>query len=180
MKHALERDFASANSSAPVPPEQVDDPESKPATSVVGTGAPSPAWQPPTRSGLVRLGALLSVALAVVAILYAWRLPPFAGQFEQTDDAYVRGQTTVISPQVAGYVSQVEVKDFDTVEPGQVLVRIDDRIYAAKVEQAKANVQTQIANLHNSVQGQRSAEAGELAGDAGIFNDSWSPSFSNC
>jgi hypothetical protein len=50
---------------------------------------------------------LLLVLGAIAAILYAWRLPPFGGRYEQTDDAYVRGQTTVISPQVSGYVSQV-------------------------------------------------------------------------
>jgi multidrug resistance efflux pump len=127
-------------------------------------------WNPPRRSKLARLAILLAVAAAIVAILFAWQLPPFGGRYEQTDNAYVRGQTTVISPQVSGYVSDVPVTDFQNVESGEVLVRIDDRIYSARVAQARANVLSQAANLANSTQAQRSREAGELAGDAAISN----------
>ena len=31
-------------------------------------------------------------------ILYAWRLPPFASAIEMTENAYVRGQVTIIAP----------------------------------------------------------------------------------
>jgi multidrug resistance efflux pump len=128
------------------------------------------SWKPPASSAPKRIAILAIVGAAILAILYAWQLPPFGGLFEQTDNAYVRGQTTIISPQVSGYVSEVAVSDFEDVKPGQVLVRIDDRIYSARVAQARANVLTQLANLDNSTQTQRSREAGELAGDAAIFN----------
>lgn len=128
------------------------------------------SWKPPASSAAKRIAILAIVGAAILAILYAWQLPPFGGRFEQTDNAYVRGQTTIISPQVSGYVSEVAVSDFEDVKPGQVLVRIDDRIYSARVAQARANVLTQLANLDNSTQTQRSREAGELAGDAAIFN----------
>ena len=111
---------------------------------------------------------VLLILTAILAILYAWQLPPFGGRYEQTDNAYVKGQTTVISPQVSGYVSDVPVQDFENVEAGQVLVRIEDRIYSAKVAQARANVLTQSANFDNSTQAQRSKEANELAQDAAI------------
>jgi multidrug resistance efflux pump len=111
---------------------------------------------------------VLLILTAILAILYAWQLPPFGGRHEQTDNAYVKGQTTVISPQVSGYVSEVPVQDFENVEAGQVLVRIEDRIYSAKVAQARANVLTQSANFDNSTQAQRSKEANELAQDAAI------------
>ena len=125
-------------------------------------------WTPPAKTWLMRslIAALLVVAVAV--ILYAWQLPPFGGHYEQTDNAYVRGQTTVISPQVSGYVSFVPVKDFQEVGAGDVLVRIEDSIYSARVAQARANVLTQIANLQNSDQAQRSKEASTLVQDAGI------------
>ncbi|HET9353387.1 MAG TPA: HlyD family secretion protein [Sphingomicrobium sp.] len=127
-------------------------------------------WTPPASSVPKRIAILAVVGAAILAILYAWQLPPFGGRFEQTDNAYVRGQTTIISPQVSGYVSEVAVSDFQDVKPGQVLVRIDDRIYSARVAQARANVLTQLANFDNSTQTQRSREAGVLAGDAAIFN----------
>jgi multidrug resistance efflux pump len=116
------------------------------------------------------LGIAALLIASVATILYAWQLPPFGGRYEQTDNAYVRGQTTVISPQVSGYVAAVPVKDFDNVGAGQVLIRIEDSIYSAKVAQARANALTQMANLQNSDQAQRSKEASTLVQDAGIVS----------
>jgi multidrug resistance efflux pump len=127
-------------------------------------------WRPPTPGALGVTAIFALLVAAIAAILYAWQLPPFGGRFEQTDDAYVRGQTTVISPQVSGYVSDVPVKDYDNVAAGQVLVRIEDSIYSARVAQARANVLTQISSLRNADQAQRSKEASTLAQDAAIAN----------
>jgi multidrug resistance efflux pump len=132
--------------------------------------APPDRWRPPAPGTIGIAVILLLVAAAIIAILYAWRLPPFGGRYEQTDDAYVRGLTTVISPQVSGYVSVVPVRDFQNVQAGDVLVRIEDSIYSARVAQARANVLTQISNLNNSNQSQKSKEASTLAQDAGIAN----------
>jgi multidrug resistance efflux pump len=132
------------------------------------TEAPAKRWDPPTKSWLTRALIVVLIAGAIATILYAWQLWPFGGRYEKTDDAYVRGQTTVISPQVSGYVSVVPVKDFQNVASGDVLVRIEDSIYSARVAQAQANVLTQIANLQNSDQAQRSKEASTLVQDAGI------------
>lgn len=57
--------------------------------------------------------------IGVLVILYAWQLPPFTRHSQFTDNAYVRGQTTFISPQVSGYVTAVNVQDFAYVKPGQ-------------------------------------------------------------
>nr|VUD29682.1 HlyD family secretion protein [Raoultella sp. NCTC 9187] len=67
--------------------------------------------------------------VGVLVILYAWQLPPFTRHSQFTDNAYVRGQTTFISPQVSGYITAVNVQDFAQVKPGQTLFQIDDRIY---------------------------------------------------
>jgi multidrug resistance efflux pump len=137
-----------------------------PAESVAGQ-APD-RWRPP-KPGWFGTSAILVLLIAgIAAILYAWHLVPFGGRFEQTDDAYVRGQTTVISPQVSGYVSDVPVKDFQYVRTGDVLVRIEDSIYRARVAQARANVLTQVSALANSDQAKRSKEASELSQDAAI------------
>ena len=47
---------------------------------------------------------LLAGLAGVLLVLYAWRLPPFATTVEMTDNAYVRGYVTVVSPQLSGYV----------------------------------------------------------------------------
>jgi multidrug resistance efflux pump len=125
-------------------------------------------WAPP-RSGW--RGTLIFAALIVAGALlalYAWGLPPFRTVVQTTDNAYVRGQTTTISPQVSGYVTKVHVVDFQDVPAGAPLVQIDDRIYRQRVQQAQANLQTQQANLANSEQSQRSSEASVAGQSAAV------------
>ena len=104
------------------------------------------------------------VALATIAgallMLYAWRLPPFKGSVESTENAYVRGAITVIAPKVDGYVTEVLVHDFQTVKAGDTLVQLDDRNYRQRVAQAQATLAVQQANLDNLAQTQRVREAG--------------------
>lgn len=131
------------------------------------TGAdPPPAaasprsWRPPrhTLRAILLIGLL--VMLGIGAVLYAWRLPPFSSAIQGTENAYVRGQVTVVSPQVAGYLVAVPVQDFQRVRPGQILAKIDDRIFRQRVEQARSNLAAQEASLANSAQSRRSREAG--------------------
>lgn len=131
---------------------------------------PPSGWLPPERGRPVVLAIAVVALVAVLAILYAWQLPPFAGRSERTDNAYVRGRVTIISPQVSGYVTKVAVQDFAQVKAGQVLVTIDDRIYRAKVAQAQANLAAQQASLANSAQTERAKEAATQSQDAGIAN----------
>jgi RND family efflux transporter MFP subunit len=98
---------------------------------------------------MVALTVLLAAG-ALLAVLAAWNLPPFAGGLEKTDNAYVRGLTMSVAPQVTGYVVAVEVKDYEQVHAGQVLARIDDRIYKARVAAAQANLSAQLASLANA------------------------------
>jgi multidrug resistance efflux pump len=129
---------------------------------------PPSGWRPPAKNRTTVV-AIVAIALAaVLAILYAWQLPPFSGWSQETDNAYVRGKVTVISPQVSGYVMSVPVQDFALVKRGQVLATIDERIYAARVEQAKANLAAQEAALANSQQSQRAREAALTGQEAGI------------
>ncbi len=162
---------ASAQTSAqksaqPDSPERLQDPVEVPQQA----SAPPTGWSPPkgTRRATI---IVVAIALAsILIILYAWGLPPFTHVIQSTDNAYVRGQTTVISPQVSGYVVDVPVRDFQQVKAGQVLLKIDDRIYRQRVEQARANLDTQIANLSNTDQTRRSREATVLAQQASLAN----------
>jgi multidrug resistance efflux pump len=127
------------------------------------------AGRPGTRILWTALIVLAAVA-GVTLVLYAWRLPPFQSRMERTEDAYVRGQVTIISPQVAGYATSVAVQDFQRVSAGQPLVVIDQRIYQQHLEQAQADLHSAEAALANSSQSQASARGsvaqygGALAG----------------
>ena len=127
-------------------------------------------WHPPKKT---RLKSAILIAIGLVAIglvLYAWKLPPFQSAVVRTDNAYVRGQTTVISPQVTGYVTRVYVQDFEDVAAGKPLVQIDPRIYQQKVEQAHAQVMAAESNLHNNQQSLTSSQSTVLARNASIAN----------
>lgn len=149
-------------------------PISAPATATSPPpAAQAPAAWAPREHPLRRRLLLAAIVLAGAGMaLYAWGLPPFANGQERTDNAYLRGQTTVIAPQVSGYVTEVLVQDFTAVEAGQPLVRVDDRIARQRVAQARAQLAAQQAQLANSAQSQRSAEAAVLGQEAGLSNAS--------
>jgi multidrug resistance efflux pump len=116
------------------------------------TPAPVSKYATPSRTAVVVMIVIALLGLAL--ILRAWQLWPFNSSHVHTDNAYVRGQVTVLAPQVNGYVTEVLVKDFDFVKQGQPLLRIDDRIYRQKVEQAQAALADAQAQLANSDQSQ--------------------------
>ncbi len=124
------------------------------------TDAQAPHWSPKPRRTITTVTIVLVAAVAVLAVLFAWRLPPFSSAVETTENAYVRGRTTVIAPQVSGYVVEVLVKDYQQVRAGDVLVRIDDRIYRARAEQAAANLAAARATLANNQQARNARSAG--------------------
>ncbi|MFJ4052512.1 HlyD family secretion protein [Pseudomonas sp. NPDC089743] len=117
----------------------------------------------PVRTRRVRI--LSSIMFACVAlagillVLYAWRLPPFGSAIESTENAMVRGQVTIIGPQLSGYVVAVPVHDFQFVKAGDLLVQLDDRIYTQRLAQAIAQLQQEQAALANNLQQRNSAEA---------------------
>lgn len=119
--------------------------------------APAQPAGPPRKRVLISVLLGLTALVGVLLVLWAWRLPPFTSGVQHTDNAYVRGQVTVIAPQVTGYVTAVEVQDFQTVRQGQVLATIDDRIYRQRLEQARAQLHAAEAALANSAQSQTSA-----------------------
>lgn len=115
--------------------------------------------------------AFLVIAIVgVLLVLYAWRLPPFENSIQTTENALVRGQVTIISPQVNGYITDVPAQDFAHVKKGDLLVQIDERIYHQKVEQAKAQVLTHEADLENNLQQQMTAEATIKQNEAAVMS----------
>jgi multidrug resistance efflux pump len=132
------------------------------ASTPEGTAPPGATATEP-RSLRVRIISSLGFAaiaiVGVLIVLYAWQLPPFSSAVESTENALVRGQVTIIGPQLSGYVYEVPVQDFQFVKAGDLLVRLDDRIYKQRLDQALAQLAVQKASLANVVQQRNSAEA---------------------
>ncbi|PRD15592.1 HlyD family secretion protein [Pantoea coffeiphila] len=117
----------------------------------------------------IALGSGIAI-VGVLVILYAWQLPPFTSQVQSTENAYVRGQVTFISPQVSGYVTSVKVLDLQPVKRGDLLMTIDDRIYRQRVHQSQAQLEMKKAALANNQQQRRSAEAVIKRNEAALQN----------
>ena len=143
-----------------------------PAASVkdTDTATPAPAWRPPPRAGIVTAVFVVLAVVAVLLILMAWGIGPFSGGAQTTQNAYVRGRTAVIAPQVSGYVTEVLVRDYEIVQAGQVLARIDDRIYQQRVAAAEANLAGQEASLSNSQQARAARTAALQGQQAAVAN----------
>jgi membrane fusion protein, multidrug efflux system len=99
------------------------------------------------RLAVAALGVLIAGGIA----WYGWNWWQVGRFIETTDDAYVGGNVTTISPHVAGFVSKILVGDNQFVKAGQLLIQLDDRDYRADLAHAEAVVQHQkaaLANLH--------------------------------
>ena len=89
---------------------------------------------------------IIVIAAIVVAIL--WWLN--ARHFENTDDAFIDGRPSAVSPQVSGAIVKVPVTDNQIVEPGDLLASIDDRDYQASLAQSQAQVAQANATIANA------------------------------
>ena len=143
----------------PVPPrpDDADNVTPPPPTDAAPASTPvEPAVAPKYLKPSARSVAVMVIValLGIALILRARHLWPFTSSVMVTDNAYVRGQITVMAPQVNGYVTEVLVKDFQHVKEGEPLLRIDDRIYAQRVAQAQATLDSARAALANSDQSQ--------------------------
>ncbi len=120
------------------------DPVSASAAEKPATGKPPSASR---RKKVLRLGLLAIAVIGALGYASHWWL---TGRFiEDTDDAYVGADTTVISAKVPGYISEVAVQDNQFVKAGDLLARIDVRDYQAALAKADGAVAAQRATLVN-------------------------------
>ena len=96
------------------------------------------------RSVLVAAGAIALLVIAGFYGDYYWTTGRF---LVSTDDAYVQAHSVLISPKVAGYISEVPVDDNESVKSNQVVARIDPRDYQTALDQARANVAAARASI---------------------------------
>ncbi|ROM96825.1 HlyD family secretion protein [Pseudomonas brassicacearum] len=108
--------------------------------------AVQPARPPLLKRLLLAVAGLIALALIALYGSHWWT----SGRFiEETDDAYIGGDVTVIGPKVAGYVEEVLVTDNQRVKAGDLLIRLDSRDYRASLAKAEGAVAAQEALLAN-------------------------------
>lgn len=100
---------------------------------------------------------LLLLLIAIGSAAY-WFF--FIKGFEETEDAYVSGNQVMVSAQVAGNISKINVDNMDPVQAGDVLLELDDTNTKLSFEQAKSNLANavrQISQLNYTVKQLKSA-----------------------
>src|SRR5580698_3867220 len=106
-------------------------------------------------------GAIIIAVIGLCILLtisYQWGLWPFGGS-AWTDDAFVHGDITIISPKVAGYIGQIFVDDYQPVKAGDPLVKIEDQDFVAANDHAIA----QEASAEAALADNKTRQATQLA-----------------
>jgi len=106
---------------------------------------------PPPQAGRHRrkilTGVVIGLVLLAAGIFYYLH---FLVPFISTDDAFIDGYVTMISPRVPGQVSRLLVVDNQVVKEGDVLLEIDPRDYEARASQARADLAAARGQLDQS------------------------------
>ncbi|NTW49432.1 MAG: HlyD family secretion protein [Chlorobiales bacterium] len=119
--------------------------------------------QPPKEQGqkkkIVRI-AILSIVLLGAAV---WGTKTYLAylHYEDTDDAQIEGNIYPVLPRVSGQVSEVLVRDNQSIDKGEVLVRLDPSDYEVKRDMAVATLESAKAAL-------KAAEANASVASANI------------
>jgi membrane fusion protein, multidrug efflux system len=104
----------------------------------------------PSRQAIKRAALALALTLGIAAAAdFGYGYLTTGRYLESTDDAYVKADSTIVSPRVSGYLAEVLVGDNQPVTSGQLLARIDDRDFKTALDQAHADVAAAEASVRN-------------------------------
>jgi membrane fusion protein (multidrug efflux system) len=126
------------------------------STATAATAATTDPQAAPRRKNWLRRTLLVVGPVLVVAgSLYAY---VSTGRYAETDNAYVKANIIIVSPEIAGIINAVHVRENQHVAVGDVLFTIDDSGYRVSLTRAEAQLQAVAAML----EGQRVAYSQKL------------------
>ena len=96
----------------------------------------------PSKAIPIVLGVIL-----IIGIIFGVREYIYYSKHIDTDDAQIDADISPVVARVGGYVDSIFFEENNRVEKGQILVKLDDRDYKIKVEQAMAAKQTASAGI---------------------------------
>jgi membrane fusion protein (multidrug efflux system) len=132
-------------------PKDADEPQED-AMSILSYASdlPGKSGLRPSRQAIRRAVLALGLAVGVAgAAGFGYGYLTTGRYLESTDDAYVKADSTIISPKVSGYIADVLVGDNQPVNAGEVLAHIDDRDFRTALAQAHADVAGAEAAVRN-------------------------------
>jgi membrane fusion protein (multidrug efflux system) len=109
-----------------------------PAPAKLASVRPSKAASRPRgRRGLRMLLMLGGIAAVAVASGVFWLR---GGRYVSADDAYVRAAKLMVTTDVSGLVSEIDVREGQAVKANQLLFKVDPRQFEIALDQAKAQL----------------------------------------
>lgn len=91
------------------------------------------------------IGALLGFAL-----YFGVKKVAFSLTHETTDNAQIETSIVPVLARASGYVKNISIKDYDSVQQNQVVVELDDAELQAILEEQKADLQQSSADVSNA------------------------------
>ena len=104
--------------------------------------------QPQKKKSPIRY--VIIAAIVIAAGIYGWSEISYSIAHESTNDAQVETQISPVLPRVSGYVKLIDVKDYDSVKAGQLLVEIDDAELQTQLLQMQADYEAAHADILNA------------------------------
>ncbi|MCP1224963.1 efflux RND transporter periplasmic adaptor subunit [Sebaldella sp. S0638] len=87
----------------------------------------------------MRIGVFV-IVIAIIGIIFGVKWFTAGRWIQGTDDAYVNGFQNTVTSQVDGRITELYIKDTQTVKEGDLLAVIDDTDYKINFEKAEANL----------------------------------------
>ena len=120
------------------------------------------------RAILVPVVTLGVAAILLFTIQGCWTSWEGGSADQRTDDAYVRADMTPLSTRISGTVRKIDVDDFETVKPGQLVAELDDDDYRAILAEANAALAGAQAGLEDNQAAKRIQDAKIQNAETGV------------
>ncbi|MBP6062649.1 MAG: HlyD family secretion protein [Fusobacteriaceae bacterium] len=108
----------------------------------------------------IYLVLIISLGIGMAYLLY-WL---FIGRnYESTDNAYVNSSQTIVTSQVEGNITKLNIEDTLVVKEGDLLLEIDDTDYKINLEKATANLAKVIRSYSSLIKDVETSKANLIA-----------------
>ncbi len=104
----------------------------------------------PKQSKSKKVIPIILGVLLVIGTFFGIKEYIYFSKHVDTDDAQIDGDISPVVSRVGGYVDSIYFEENQHVASGQLLVKLDDRDFRIKVEQAMAGKQSALANVNVS------------------------------
>ena len=111
---------------------------------------------------------IILLVIVIAAGIYAYNKYKYNQMYETTENAQIETYTVPVVPRVGGYVLSVNMKDFEQVKKGQLLVDIDDSEQKLALVEMEAMYQQMLTDVENAKASIRNADMTINAAEANL------------